>query len=206
MRTTPRYQTYCFVYDYYGTGPTGCSLPSSGTNNNGNVLGYWYNDNVNSNFSHTASYTYDGVNRLLTAVATGNSTYNLTYSYDPYGNMTCVTNGQTNGPCGNWSFNTSTNQLTTSGYTYDAAGNLTKDSSNVTAHTYQWDAEGRVASVDSGSTWAFTYNAVGDRVQWGYTGGANQELFDPQGNMVGQPGNWYQVRWGGRAWVVLRRF
>jgi YD repeat-containing protein len=48
----------------------------------------------------------------------------------------------------------------------DAAGELTKDSSNATAHTYQWDAEGRVRSVDNGATWGFTYNALGHRVQW----------------------------------------
>ena len=31
---------YCLVYDYYGSGPTSCTLPSQGTNNNGNVMGY----------------------------------------------------------------------------------------------------------------------------------------------------------------------
>ena len=51
-----------------------------------------------------------------------------------------------------------------SGYSYDAAGNLTTDAS--TGHTFQWDAEGRVSTVDNGSTWAFTYNALGHRVQW----------------------------------------
>ena len=38
-----------------------------------------------------------------------------------------------------------------------------KGSSNAAAHTYQWDAEGRVGSVDSGSTWGFTYDAGRDR-------------------------------------------
>ena len=70
------------------------------------------------------------------------------------------------------------NRLASStGCTYDAAGNTTKDCS--TGHTYQWDAEGRVSSVDSGSTWGFTYDAVGDRAQWAYSGGANQQMFDP---------------------------
>ncbi len=188
---------YCLVYNYYSDvgNPTSCATPSQGTKDNGTVIGYLYQDSVGSSFSHTASYAYDALKRLSTAVATGNSTYNLTFGYDRYGNMTCVTNGQTNGPCPNWAFNTSTNQLTTSGFTYDAAGDLTKDSSNVTAHTYQWDAEGRVASVDSGSTWAFTYNAVGDRVQWAYTGGAYQFLFDANGGWLGNYGVYTLVRW-----------
>ena len=37
-----------------------------------------------------------------------------------------------------------------------AAGNLTSDVRNATQHTYQWDAEGRVASVDNGATWGET--------------------------------------------------
>jgi RHS repeat-associated protein len=200
---------YCLVYNYFSswTPPSSCpspsSVPTSGSGNNGNVMGYWYQDSVQSGFSHTASYTYDGVNRLSTAVATGTySAYNLTFSYDPYGNMTCVTNGQTWGYCGNWAFNASTNQLTTSGFTYDAAGNLTKDSSNASAHTYQWDAEGQAASVDSGSTWKFTYNAVGDRVQWAARGGTQQQLFDPAGMSLGVVGM-YSVVWSRNAPFAL---
>ena len=41
--------------------------------------------------------------------------------------MSCQTNGQTDGLCPNWTFNSSTNRLTTSDFTYDAAGNLTGD-------------------------------------------------------------------------------
>jgi RHS repeat-associated protein len=188
----------CLVYNYYSdvSNPASCATPSQGTRNNGNVMGYLYQDSVNSSFSHTASYTYDGVNRLSTAAATGNSTYNLAFSYDAYGNMSCTTNGQTQGYCPNWTFNPSSNQLTTSGFTYDAAGNLTTDASNMPAHTYQWDAEGRVASVDSGSAWGFTYNAVGQRVQWAYSGGAYQLLFDPYGGWLGIDGAYSLVRRG----------
>ena len=66
-------------------------------------MGYWYQDNVQP-WSHTAAYTYDNVNRLLTAVGTpfgsGTASYNLNFNnYDAYGNMTCVQNGSTNGYC-----------------------------------------------------------------------------------------------------------
>jgi len=75
---------YCLVYNYESswTPPTSCpspgSVPTSDSGNNGNAMGYWYKDNINTSFSHTAAYTYDNVNRLSTAVATGSSTYNLT--------------------------------------------------------------------------------------------------------------------------------
>jgi RHS repeat-associated protein len=195
--------SYCLVYNYYGTSPTSCALPLPGTTNNGNVMGYWYQDNVNSSFSHTASYTYDNVNRLSAAAATGNSTYNLSFSYTSdgsngqYGNLSC-----TAGSCKDLTFSASTNQITASGYTYDAAGDLTKDSSNAAAHTYQWDAEGRVGSVDSGSTWGFTYDGVGDRAQWAYSGGDYQHLYDPAGNWLGVAGSYSLVRLGGRQMVV----
>jgi RHS repeat-associated protein len=186
----------CWVYNYYKDqgNPSSCATPSQGTENNGDVMGYWYNDNVWS-FSHTASYTYEALNRLATAAATpfgsGNISYNLTFSTDHYGNMTCTTNAQTNGPCGNYTFNTGTNQISTSGFAYDAAGNLTTDASvGPTPYTYLWDAEGRMTSVTQGSTsiWNFTYNALGQRVQWAYPSGADQHLFDPAGNWLGIAG------------------
>jgi RHS repeat-associated protein len=210
---------YRFVYNYYSDkgNPTSCAASTQGTKDNGNVMGYWYQDSVNSSFSHTATYSYDGVNRLLTAVAApialGTYNYNLTFSYKTpdnstgqYGNMSCVTNAQTAGYCLNLSFNSANNQVSTSGYAYDAAGNLTKDSSNSPTHIYQWDAEGRVSAVDPGSspTWAFTYNALGHRAQWAYgsAGAADQHLFDPEGNWLGNYGEYTLVRFGDRMLVA----
>jgi YD repeat-containing protein len=115
--------------------------------------------------------------------------------------MTCVQGSSTHGPRPQWACNTSTNQLKTSAFTYDAAGHLTKDSSNATAHTYQWDAEGRVASVDSGSTWALTYNALGDRVQWVNSGGTYEHMFDPSGAWLGIYGALDILPWGGRPYA-----
>jgi RHS repeat-associated protein len=80
-------------------------------------------------------------------------------------------------------------------YGYDGAGDLTQDASNSTTHTYQWDAEGRVASVDGGSTASFTYNALGHRVQRNTDG----YFYDPEGNWLGTAGGLSFVRFGGRA-------
>lgn len=184
---------YCLVYNYYAgvANPSTCTgTPGTiSSGNNGNVMGYWYQDNVNPSLSHTASYAYDSVNRLLTTVATGSSTYNLTFLYDRYGNMTCTTNGNTNGPCGNYSFNVPSNQINTPGFTYDAAGNLTVDPSTYPTNTYQWDAEGRVTKVtQNGSTYSTTtYDAYGQAVEGVYPGYnvRVEGLFDAWGQELG---------------------
>src|SRR5256885_752673 len=105
------------------------------------------------------------MNRLATSMATGSATHNLTFSYDRYGNITCLTNDQTNGPCPNYTFRASTNQITNTGFTYDVGGNLTADGTGTGSHTYQWDAENRLKSIDNGSTATYTYNALGQRVE-----------------------------------------
>src|SRR2546429_1194393 len=105
------------------------------------------------------------MNRLATSMATGSATHNLTFSYDRYGNMTCLTNGQTNGPCPTYTFRASTNQITNTGFTYDVGGNLTADGTGTGSHTYQWDAENRLKSIDNGPTATYTYNALGQRVE-----------------------------------------
>ena len=94
-------------------------------------------------------------------------------------------------------FSASTNQITSSGYTSDAAGNLTKDPRNVpsggSVHSYQWDAEERVTEVDPASippTWTFTYNAMGDRVQFVSPSGTSEFYFDPSGNGLGAAGSY----------------
>ncbi len=182
----------CLVYNYYVgvSNPSSCAAPAQATSgNNGNVTGYYHLDNYYSIVSHTAAYTYDGVNRLTVAQATGNSTYNLDFIYTQdssngqFGNMSCLLNGDgtTVGPCTQLTFSSSTNRITTSGYTYDAAGNMTNDS----VHAYTWDAEGRLVKVDAGSTATYTYDALGQRV-YGVVG-ANPEIFymyDPAGNLL----------------------
>jgi RHS repeat-associated protein len=177
---------YCLVYNYYaGPGePTSCAAPAQGNSgNNGNVMGYYYQDNVNPTLGHTATYTYDSLNRLASAVATAGSTYSYTFSYDRYGNMTC---NKTQGQCTTLTFpsnnGSTTNQPNNPYYTFDAAGNLTADGTGAGSHTYQWDAEERLISVDGGATDSLTYNALGQKVQWsGY-----QLLWDSGGRWAGR--------------------
>ncbi len=158
----------CLVYNYYSgvANPSSCGIPSQATTgNNRNVIGHFYQDSTNPSLGNTESFAYDPLNRLTTSVATGSSTQNLTFSYDRYGNMTCVTNGQTQGPCPNWTFSTASNRISNANFTYDAAGNLTQDGTGLSTHTYQWDAEGRLKSVDNGTAATYVYNALGLRVE-----------------------------------------
>ena len=93
------------------------------------MIGYTYTDTADSTLSHSALFVYDSVNRLACAQATGNSSYNLAFSEDRYGNMTCVYNSFTSGPCPSspYTFNPANNQITNANYSYDAAGNCATD-------------------------------------------------------------------------------
>jgi uncharacterized protein RhaS with RHS repeats len=67
--------------------------------------------------SQTVSYSYDSLNRLASASATGGSAWSQTYSFDGFGNLT----GN-----GNWTqgVNAANNQIST--VSYDANGNQTQ--------------------------------------------------------------------------------
>jgi hypothetical protein len=48
-----------------------------------------------------------------------------------------------------------------SGYSYDAAGNMTYDGN----HSYTYDAEGNITAVDGGGKASYVYNALNQRVR-----------------------------------------
>ena len=170
---------YSLAYNYYlpGWTPTGCPVTPSGSGNNGNAIGYTYTD-VN-NYGQAASYVYDKVNRVLCAQATSSNSaakYNLQFSYDQFGNVSCVTTQYTQGPsCPAWSYSASTNR--NSSFSYDAAGDVANDG----AHTYTWDGEQHLSSIDGGS---ISSNALGWRVYQG----ALSYLTDPSGQLLAATG------------------
>jgi RHS repeat-associated protein len=65
------------------------------------------------------------------------------------------------------------------GYCYDAAGNLTKDN----FHKYTYDAEGRIAQVDGGNTATYVYDGLGNRVEKTVGGADTEYLFDNDGHI-----------------------
>jgi RHS repeat-associated protein len=113
-------------------------------------------DSVNGNYS----YTYDDFGRLATA---GNGTNNFSYGYDRWGNRWNQTRTKGSGPNPTYNF-TSNNQIASGNKVfYDAAGNISNDG----FHSYTYDAEGRLLTVD-GTGAAYTYNSRGQRVGSSY--------------------------------------
>jgi RHS repeat-associated protein len=161
----------------------------------GAILGV--NDSVNG----TWNYTYDDFNRLTTANRTDVPT-GLGFQYDQYGNRwqqnvtggtvgssqmtfnpapTAFRNGNCYHPAG------LNNQP--DAYCYDAAGNLVSDG----VHTYTYDAENSVISVDAGQTATYFYNGMGQRVSKGTGASASEFLYDLNGNLITEvsgSGNW----------------
>jgi len=122
------------------------------TNNNGNLQSITY---TGGGLSYTQSFGYDALNRLTTSNENSGSSWSQTNGYDQYGNRWIDYGGGIH----NLSFSTSTNRITTSGFTYDSSGNLTNDG----AHAYSFDAENKINKVDNAS--AYVYDGEGQRVR-----------------------------------------
>jgi RHS repeat-associated protein len=133
------------------------------------------NDSVNGNWS----YTYDEFNRLKTAISSGNQ-MGCVYQYDRFGNRW---KGDPTGGTGytcqaatNLTFNNSQNHI--DGYSDDALGNLLSDGS----HTYQYDEENRLISIDKASpAQDIQYDAFGRRIRDAYQ--SSEYIYD-QGSHV----------------------
>lgn len=138
----------------------------AGTNDNGNVLGITNCRDTN----RTQNFLYDSLNRIQQAYTTGTNwgeTFSptatapgvapTTSGIDAWGNLTnrSGVTGKTNYEPLSVSATTN-NQLT--GFTYDAAGNMTQNGSV----TYTYDAENRLTTT-AGVT--YTYDGDGQRVK-----------------------------------------
>ena len=141
--------------------------PVGQSKNNGNV--YSINDNVISGKNQT--FTYDYLNRIKTAMS---SDWSMIFHYDRYGNRHTQT-GTGTAPSKNLSFDPLTNRVI--GYGYDSAGNLTQD----LAHTYQYDAENRIKTVDLGNTAIYAYDGRGNRVKRAIASETRYYFFDAMG-------------------------
>jgi RHS repeat-associated protein len=135
--------------------------------------------------TRTIAYTYDGLQRLTAAVETGATTNNYSYGYDAAGNRTSST---INGVTTTRSYNAA-NQV--SGWTYDAAGNLTSDGSNF----YSYDALGRVTlSTVGGLSRTNAYNGDGMLVAQtsnSITTRYTQDLANPLSQILSDGSNTY---------------
>jgi len=121
--------------------------------------------------TESAAYAYDDLRRLVTSNQTSNSaSAQRRFAYDRWGNRTGVWDAVSGGTqiqsiALQQSGGAPTNQIqsviagSTLNYTYDSAGNVTSDG----AHSYTYDGENRVVSVDAGSTATYAYDQSNQR-------------------------------------------
>lgn len=122
------------------------------TNNNGNVQSVSY---TGGGLSYTQTFAYDQVNRLSTSQENSGSSWSQTNGYDRYGNRWINLGGGSQ----SLYFSTTTNRITSGGYTYDSGGNLTSDG----VHSYAFNAENKISKVDGVA--AYNYDGEGRRVR-----------------------------------------
>lgn len=138
-------------------------------------------------------YTYDALGRLTAYTGTQGQPTSYSWAYDRYGNRYGAT------PGANITINKGNNIIQTAGFFNDAAGNETNDS----VHSYTFDAENNVISVDGGSTATYTYNALNQRMGVSNAQGAHEFTYDFAGRRMGtwtpgtNSGTQGQIWWGG---------
>ena len=128
-------------------------------------------DPFDSTDTQTCNYSYDDLVRI--ASANCGSTWSQTFSFDPFGNVT---------KSGSITFNPIYDQTknwfqSLPGLSYDNNGNLQNDS----YHTYTWDAENRLLTVD---TVGLTFDALGRMVEQARGSSYTQIVYAPSGGKL----------------------
>jgi YD repeat-containing protein len=166
LDTTNHGNVFDISYDFHkGNGTAGSGA------DNGNVFGITnYKDS-----NRTQTFTYDPLNRLLSAQNAGTNCAAMTvnnkteywgnsYTYDAWGNLL----GKTITKCGaehlsvtadahNWL------HISPNDYQYDAAGNMTYDATS--SLNYSFDQENRITGA---ANYTYTYDGDGNRVRKSY--------------------------------------
>jgi RHS repeat-associated protein len=216
----------CWIY-----ATTGTALPTNtlctGTATSGNVLDLKYNFNLgagdngnvvgitnNRDTTRSQVYTYDALNRIATAGTVNTSGANCwseVFGIDPYANLLSRgpnTNGGYATSCAyetpfNYTVNTN-NQISSSGFGYDTAGNLVQTGWG----SYAYNAANQMAQAGTGAaSTTYLYDGDGNRVEkkvsgaatklYWYAGGNVLDETDGTGNMSNSAFNEY-VYFGGK--------
>ena len=208
----------CWMYATTGTA-LATNTACTGSATTGNILDLKYNFNLgsgdngnvigitnNRDSTRTQSFTYDQVNRIVTGAG---STYaqssthcwGETYTYDQWANMSAIgaiSSAYTGCTQDNLSVSVTTNnQLSSTGFSYDAAGNMTGDNT----YTYGYNAESEIKSAAGVN---YTYDGDGNRLEKSsgkiYWYGAGTEILD-ESDLSGNFTNEY-VFFGGRRIAI----
>ena len=147
--STPSATVFSQSYVYGGTG---------GAHNNGNVI-HIIN---NLNNSRNQYFTYDPLNRILTAASaatSGSYCWGQNFTIDPWGNLNHITASQCSAPTLTQTSSTK-NQIV--GFCYDAAGNLLDEvGCPPSNHTFVYNAEGQLLYT---AGYSYLYDGDGQRV------------------------------------------
>jgi RHS repeat-associated protein len=150
-----------------------------GAGDNGNVVGI---TNGRDTAHRNQSFTYDQVNRILTAQSSAtsgmSSCWGESYTYDQWANMYAMTGLSGYSGCSQDSLSvspTANNQLSATGYSYDLSGNMLADGAN--SYTYNTESE---ITIGAGVT--YKYDGDGNRILKSsgkaYWYGAGTEILD----------------------------
>jgi RHS repeat-associated protein len=141
--TTEMDRSYC--YNSASPAPT-CA---TGTSTDHSKL-QWVKDNLTG---LVTAYAYDAGGRLTTVTETGTGATSYSYTYDADGNrLTATATGAT--PSSQTLTANAANQISSTGYTFDGAGNLTADPSG--SYTYN-GAEQMTTVTQAGTTYTYSY-------------------------------------------------
>jgi RHS repeat-associated protein len=140
-------------------------------NQNGSLSSLGITDPFNAGNTQSCTYVHDDLSRIQSAGC--GSVWSQTFSYDPFGNVT--KSGSISWMPG---YSSSTNRYRLGGTSYDADGNVLND----TFHTYGWNADGKMVSMDSMS---LTYDAFGRRVEQNQSGTYTEIVYTPMGTKLG---------------------
>ncbi len=142
-------------------------------NANGTLGSLQITDQLNSANTQTCTYGYDDLVRIGSVSCTNTPTniWGQTFGYDPFGNLSKSLVTGFPGTSFQPTYNTATNRISSSPFTYDANGNTTHDN----VRSYTWDAEGKALTAD---TISLTYDALGRMVE---QSGATQIVYAPTG-------------------------
>jgi len=151
------------------------NAPNTSQMNNGNVYTV---TNVKDD-SRTQSFTYDALNRLLSA---GDKTHwSNIYLYDAWGNLYQKNPGT---PAGEYMVKNADANNRLSGVTYDATGNVTNDG---LGNTFVYDAENRIISVANGGvTTNYVYDPYGRRIKKSTSSAVTNYWYGPGGEILAE--------------------
>ena len=156
----------CWIYATTGTALATSTLCTASDPGPGNILDLQYNFNLGTedngnvvvitnklNSGRSQTFTYDGLNRIMTGQTqgtAGSNCFGLQFSYDAWANLTAASILAGYSTCTDtigYAFDPPTinvdNQITSSGFTYDGAGNVLSDGMN----NYAWNADSEVKSA-----------------------------------------------------------